>query len=555
MSLSLRMLSVAIAAIVPFAVAAQTPSISETIEVRVANVDVVVTDASGQRVTNLTRDDFQVFENGAPREITNLTIAAPSAPGAAPASTRVPRRIVLYFDNLSLSLPYRKDLITASKQFARTKLGPDDRLMIATFNRKFAVPLSWSNDVAAIDAALDVVAKETAGATQRDAEKRRIQQQISGLLSQDAAPSSGGNEPMINFDSLLDEARRYATNEQNLAKQSILSLDAFLQSLAGLDGRKIVLVASEWMPAMPGNELFQHLELVKQQIDSGSGSTRMRAGSRKSSPLSEMSRYSISDQVSQAQRTAAANHVMVYAASAMFGERGNSGNVENQEMSLAATESGAGTALEGLQSVVISSGGQSFVGMKPDRALETLAGDLDATYSLGYKPGGAVGSLSKLEVRVKNPAYKVRSQRSILVKSADQDMEERVVANHVQQASTNDLQILARHLEITPEGNRRKVPVQVLIPVQALAMKHEGSQWSGAFTVYLCSANAKGETTPVTKQNHDIRWTEEQMAQLRTKAIGFAIDVIVEPSVDRISIGVVDRSTGITGFQRLQLPQ
>jgi hypothetical protein len=36
--------------------------ISETIEVRVTNIDVVVTDKSGKRVTGLTRDDFEVFE-------------------------------------------------------------------------------------------------------------------------------------------------------------------------------------------------------------------------------------------------------------------------------------------------------------------------------------------------------------------------------------------------------------------------------------------------------------------------------------------------------------
>ncbi len=37
---------------------------SETIEVRVINVDVVVTDKKGQPVTGLTRNDFDLYQNG-----------------------------------------------------------------------------------------------------------------------------------------------------------------------------------------------------------------------------------------------------------------------------------------------------------------------------------------------------------------------------------------------------------------------------------------------------------------------------------------------------------
>src|SRR4051794_19105154 len=44
----------------------------ESIEVRVVNIDVVVTDRSGNPVHGLTQDDFQVFENGKPQKITNL---------------------------------------------------------------------------------------------------------------------------------------------------------------------------------------------------------------------------------------------------------------------------------------------------------------------------------------------------------------------------------------------------------------------------------------------------------------------------------------------------
>jgi hypothetical protein len=149
----------------------------------------------------------------------------------------------------------------------------------------------------------------------------------------------------------------------------------------------------------------------------------------------------------------------------------------------------------------------------------------------------------------------VRFQNAIVTKAAAQLMEERVAASHIQPPTANDLGILARHLDITPDGTKRRVPVQVLIPVERMKLRQEGSEWLGGFAVFLSSANASGESTPVTRQDHEFRWDEAQKAKLATQAIGFALDVIVEPGVDRISIGVLDRESQTSGFYRLDLPQ
>src|SRR5262249_1682411 len=43
-----------------------------SVEVRVVNVDVVVTDKAGHRVTGLTKNDFEILEDGKPQTITNF---------------------------------------------------------------------------------------------------------------------------------------------------------------------------------------------------------------------------------------------------------------------------------------------------------------------------------------------------------------------------------------------------------------------------------------------------------------------------------------------------
>src|SRR5688572_21745609 len=44
----------------------------ETIEVRVTNIDVVVTDRKGNPVSGLTKDDFELFDNNKQQVITNF---------------------------------------------------------------------------------------------------------------------------------------------------------------------------------------------------------------------------------------------------------------------------------------------------------------------------------------------------------------------------------------------------------------------------------------------------------------------------------------------------
>ena len=48
--------------------------IASRVDVKVINVDVAAIDASGNAVTNLTKDDFEVFEDNQPQAITNFAV-------------------------------------------------------------------------------------------------------------------------------------------------------------------------------------------------------------------------------------------------------------------------------------------------------------------------------------------------------------------------------------------------------------------------------------------------------------------------------------------------
>src|SRR6185369_184111 len=68
------------------AIASAQQKLVESIEVRVTNVDVVVTDKAGNPIVGLNKDDFEIFENGKPQAITNFYEVRPESVNVAPES-------------------------------------------------------------------------------------------------------------------------------------------------------------------------------------------------------------------------------------------------------------------------------------------------------------------------------------------------------------------------------------------------------------------------------------------------------------------------------------
>jgi len=104
---------------------AQAPLV-ERIEVSVTNVDVVVTDFAGRPLYGLTRDDFEIFEDGKPQKVTNFyaiedatvrlaTNADSSESSVDPEQFR--RKVVLLVDNNFIQKPNRDAALARLDEF------------------------------------------------------------------------------------------------------------------------------------------------------------------------------------------------------------------------------------------------------------------------------------------------------------------------------------------------------------------------------------------------------------------------------------------------------
>ena len=130
--LRLRLLSGALL-VATSIVVAQNPTSTIRVEVPLVTVDVTVSDAANRPVTNLTRDDFLIFEDGKPQEI------------RAFSAVDSPNSILLLIDRSISMQDYWPLMEPAIARFLLT-LQPTDRVSIGAFderNKEVQLLLDW----------------------------------------------------------------------------------------------------------------------------------------------------------------------------------------------------------------------------------------------------------------------------------------------------------------------------------------------------------------------------------------------------------------------------
>src|SRR5438876_5206448 len=121
------------------------PPLTARVEVKVVNVDVAVTDAAGRPVTNLTRDDFEVFEDGKPQKVANFYVIENSGVKAkaepvssSPTMTPDPfrRKFVLLVDNNYIDKIQRDMALAEIDKFVDASFSGEHEWAIAAISQR-----------------------------------------------------------------------------------------------------------------------------------------------------------------------------------------------------------------------------------------------------------------------------------------------------------------------------------------------------------------------------------------------------------------------------------
>ena len=553
-------LAASAATILPTASAQQKPEpagevqkLVENVEVRVINVDVVVTDKKGNIVKGLTKDDFELYENGVQKPISNFyevegtkfvgdaapvtAAATPATPGAPPVREEIPetmrRRIIFYIDNLSLNPFNRNRVFTQMKEFAKNVMRPGDEAMIATFNRSLKIRVPFTRDYTGIQTMLDTLAGESAMGASNRSERKDVESRIRDAKS---------------YDEAIQTARTYASSVENDLRQSVDSINGLMTTLAGVEGKKVLVLTSEGFQMQPGREVFEFIEdQSREKIQwRNSGSTLMEGMSFDSSRLIE-----------SVAKTANANGITMYTIHAGGLNANNDMSAENSHpTSFTVSQAAISNSTDSMQMMADLTGGiASLQTNNFTEAFRRIARDLDSYYSLGYRAGTErVDRQRSLQVRTKNRNYLARSRQSFVEKSTYAEMNDRVIANLLYKSKANDLKVIVKLDSPTPTDNDFfKVPVEVQIPMDSLTLIPQGETYAGGFSVFVAVANKDGDMSEVQRRQHQILVPQADFEKTKGKYYTYTLDLLMEKGLNKLSIGVVDDVSNVTGFARDQI--
>jgi VWFA-related protein len=230
----------------------------EQIEVRVVNVEAVVTDRQGNRVTGLKPGDFRLEVDGkaVPIEYFNeVRGGAAVAPGeedktspvkglpSLVAGSPVGTSYLVFIDNY-FSLGPRRDEVLRNLRDQLSQLGPEDRMAIVAWNGgQVEMLTSWTNSTRQLKDAIEKAAYERTYGIARLAELRTFQssRRLAGGTFEPTPRQAFAQRPDIEE---IEFAQRLVGQTERAVAAAVSTLHGF----AAPPGRKVMLLLSGGWP-------------------------------------------------------------------------------------------------------------------------------------------------------------------------------------------------------------------------------------------------------------------------------------------------------------------
>jgi VWFA-related protein len=225
----------------------------ESIDVRVVNVEAVVTDRRGERVRGLAASDFRLLVDG--REVA-IDYFAELADGAAVTASgsgapvsqgeRVERSYLVFVDDSIALKPQRDDLLKKLK-LDLALLGPADRMAILAFDGlQIDVLAPWTGDAAALAAALDRARQRPVRGTMSKIHQKSPEAEVTLILESAAVLDDGDTSgpSLLKMELDILEARPSSPDSMtDIHKAADAAADA-LRAFEAPAGRKAMLLVS-----------------------------------------------------------------------------------------------------------------------------------------------------------------------------------------------------------------------------------------------------------------------------------------------------------------------
>jgi VWFA-related protein len=554
-----------LALLLPLAADTPQPTYLDTLEVRITNLDVVVTDRAGHSVRGLRRENFEVRENGAAQPVTNFSelasstavdeatrtggSAAPVQAAATEASAPPPRKMLFFIDDMALHPLTRSRLLKDAMAFINSSMREGDEAMVVTPSSANHTPLAFTTDRTAVAAQVRDLINHSTWRADSPYDSERLFYDVA--VGRSVKPAE------------RHEARRvYAMRVLRRVNGTLRTLLGLAGSMADVAGKKVIVVISASLSATPGSEAFTR----EDELESGASDGEYDSSSRAVFGLITNSKTGWSDlrpMVRELAATAAASGITIYSLQPDMGVHisppaGGSDTHSGRRVGTMALSQYQRDITEGtaatLGTLADLTGGKFFQGgAQTSTAFTQVAADLGAYYSLGYHtPEGTNDAFRNVSVTVKGrPDLTVRTRRELLRLSPSKEMDSVVASTLFAPRDVNELAVTSDASRPVRELDHYKVDVTVHVPLSKLTfIPVEGDKYRATFSLHYAAADASDYATGATRQQ-SVQAAAAELEAVRTKTYSYTTTLVISKGTARIAVGVLDELSRLSSFQRL----
>jgi VWFA-related protein len=455
----------------------------ETVEVRVVNVEVVVTDKAGNRVHGLSPSDFSIEVDGKPMsldyfsEIKEGVLLAPPQGVAAIAGGEFGQPLgtsyLLFIDDYS-SIPRDRDKVLQALREDVTFLGPADRIAVVAFDGKSVEMLStWTGSWPEVQQTLERAKDRPAFGLHRLTELRTYRRDARLRVQTPGVRGDFG-------DARLDiEEERYAWSIADQVGRSIAGATAAMRGFAKPPGRKVMLVLSGGWPFDPVN------------VATGDPS---RGFAERSIPRGRELFAPLVDTANQLGYTLYPVDVPGLEATAIADASADlpaGGNFDaNREYELH----------QGLYFLANQTGGEAMLNARRLEPLRLVSQDTRSFYWLGFTPERrGDNARHEVVVRVARPGLEVRSREDYVDSSRQAEVTMAVESALLFGSGTTSDGALRVDLgePVRSRINRVKVPLTVDVPLDKVTALPVGDAWQVVVELRVAVRDSGGSTAEV----------------------------------------------------------
>ncbi len=430
----------------------------EVLEVRVVNVEVVVTDRDGVPVRGLPATAFRLEVDGEETPIEYFTeVQGGQAVESGQAGTTgadlldIPALVpgepvgtsyLLFIDEL-FAIDRDRDQVLQEIAADLPLLGSADRMAVVAFDgRRLEMLSSWSGSPAALARTLEEARRRPAWGMQRLAERRRFE---------DLRPSRFGRHP---FDGLDPESKAYALRLADQTERVVRAAAAALRGFAQPPGRRVLLLLS-------GGWAFRPSDFV-------TGTPAVPAAD-------DLGLQEGDELYGRLTNTANRLGYTIYAVNVP----GSFDRLEAAGAGGLVAESRRQELYSTFRYLARETGGRVFLGADRGEALSATVADTRSFYWLGFTPDRAWDEGEHdIRVRVVSPGLEVRSRTSFQELSRQAE-----VSMAVESALLFDALPASPELAVEIGAARKsgfqkvELPVTLALPLAALTFLPQGERW------------------------------------------------------------------------------